>query len=214
MAICGNCKQPCSCLITEDGIWGGHEELGRNFTQVEGTGTTEDPYVIHFMDQMEFRPQTAEIMFNNVSVPNAAVHTLIVTGISSHVVYQSPRDFLIREPALTTPVYRYASGSFYIMGASATFAQATDTTANIRAIALSAILESPAGNPVEVFIGGQTSPGGNTDPLTLSCEGMSPGLFTQAPGLGSITQQFSLSLLQDSGAPLIASDIRIWMTQI
>lgn len=215
MAICGNCKQPCSCLIKEDGLWTGHTELGRNFTQVDGSGTTEDPYTIHFMDQDEFRPRTSEIAFDSFSLVSGTFTSLFSHPLAvSRPLYESPSDFLIREPSMTNTVHRYADGNFYSMGASATFSETVDATSNIRQILLVAMVESPLGNPVESILGAKTTPGGSVDPLTLSCEAFVPGIFITVGGLGGIRQQFGVILYQDSGSTLLVTDIRIWMTQI
>lgn len=215
MALCGSCKEPCSCLIQNDGVKSGHPELGRNFTQVDGKGTEENPFTISFYDQNEFRPKAMEVTFEDVLVPNGTFGiNLREEGMVTDVTYQSPNEFLIRYPSIESTVYVYASGSFYVIGATATFDQVADANTTNRVIVLVGVVESPIGNPVEVAIGAHQTPGGLTDPITVTCEGYLPGLFMEIPTLGTVSQSFNIHLYQTSGAPLMARDIKMWMAQI
>ena len=215
MPACGNCIQPCSCTISEDGIRAGHLELGRNFTQVNGSGTTDDPYVFSFLDQKEFRPRTAEIQLSSRTISSGSTHSMVLSGPDprGNLLYESPINFVVKDFSSTDNLYRYLGGNFYYIGASVTFAEAADVTSNARQMWLTSVRGNsfPASDYV---VGGQTAPGGGQDPLTLQCGGITPGIFFQVPAVGDVTVQFDLSVFQDSGSPIAMSDLKIWVTQI
>jgi hypothetical protein len=211
MPVCG-CTGACNCFISEDGYLSGHPELGRNFTQVEGNGTEANPYTFHFYDSLEFRPRTVEISVPNRTIPHDTY--MEVQGDGANIgapLYESPSQFVFNDPLIESMVL--FTGNYFVFGATATFAQAADTTAKIRKM-LIVNTRGMAGTGDNYVAGGQTTPGGSTDPITLSCETMNPGLFDVLTGLETIIGGFQVYLYQNSGAPLNVTDIRIWLTQI
>jgi hypothetical protein len=115
---------------------------------------------------------------------------------------------LLKEP--NQPDYRYIGANYYIIGASATFADqvgAVDTT-----LGRDLLLTTSLTTTTEYVIGGQTSAAITTDPVTMTVEGFVPGLFTVLPTTGSVITRFNLYVF--SGDNTTVSDIRVWITQI
>ena len=207
MAQCG-CTQGCNCFVSEDGWAAGHAELGRNFTQVEGNGSSSNPFVIHFLDSDAFRPRTAEILIDSQtfqSDPSASVERITNPG---SFIYESPLSFIVIN---ATPGIHYVAATYYMIGASVTFAETTDSTTNTQRALL---LEGDRLGGIAYAFGGQTIPGLSTDPLTLTVQGFSASIFTGVPGLPTIVNAFALSVSQSSGSPILVSNIRVWITQI
>lgn len=224
MPTCGQCTGPCNCYVTEDGFFSGNPEEGRNTTQLSGSGTTEDPYVVHFLDQEEFRPRTAEFTFSNFTMAassGADSGDIKVIGSLSpgHTVqYVSPINFIIGDPSTGGSTGydgnpRYLQGHYWIIGATITYAQAADTASDYRYL-LVAAAQGSVGSINLPVVAAQTTSGGGSDPLTLSCEGFFPGVWTPVSGLASIIQQFEVYGFQDSGGPLAVSELKVWITQI
>lgn len=212
MATCGGrCTQACSCSFSEDGF---HANLaspvnGRNFTLLDGNGTPQDPFTISFFDQEDFRPRTAEIQYQNITV-NTGVPTNATNGSA---VYESPIRFLVSA--------NKAALHYYYIGASVTFAETADASSNRKHLRLSAEIEWPLpGSVVSTVIGGQTIPGGGSDPLTLTASAYLPGvLWNWEAAFGGFdgnvyNQAFNLAVYQNSGGPVAVSDLKIWITQI
>lgn len=213
---CPGCGTECNCFVSEDGYRGGHPELGRNFTTIQGDGSADNPYVFSFLDQMEFRPRTSEFRVNNTPLPDDSVTTLIAVPGTSTILYQSPINFIYRDPEEIED-YKYIQGNFFIIGASVTFAEASDSPDNARQLVLSN-MRSNNGVNTPGGMAGQTTPGGNSDPLTLSCEALWAGTFSpiQVPGIIGVTatNAFSVHVLQRSGGPILLTDIRVWLTEV
>lgn len=222
-SLCRKCVNACNCIWSNDGIEAGHPEFGRNTNDVAGSGTTEDPFVISFLDQKEFRPRTAEINYSNLTIPSAATYKSAFsnTTSTSTLLYESSIHFVLRD--FLQPnffPYSYANLGFAMIGASVTFAQVSDTKDKIRGMVLTAV--RGLAFPAETYIlGGQTTPGGVADhpftdnnPLTLSCEGIASGVFFVNPLAPAIKQELGLYILQNSGSDLLISNIKIWMTEI
>lgn len=222
MPLCRGCVQPCDCSFSEDGFAAhrspeedtfappqANPALGRNFTLIEGNGSSLDPFVISFFDQGEFRPRTAEIQFQNIIVQTATLTTITPVGTGS-AIYQSPIQFLINS--------NRADIHYYYLGASATLADVGDPTSNRRHMALFAEVELPLpGTPFDAPVGGQSTPSGVGDPLTLTASAFVPGVlwnFEFSPDGNTYTQGFYVTLYQNSGFPLSVYDLRIWVTQI
>lgn len=213
MPACGNCSQSCNCVLSEDGFFSGHTEEGRPFTQVEGSGTTEDPYVIHFIDQELFRPKAAEIQWQDGSCPDSTggfgdLDFIADITPGSSIIYESPIKFLIDDLNNGDP--RYANSHYFIIGASVTFAETGDAQSNPKMLLI------VSGKPTTGLrvIGGQTIPGAGADPMTLSAQGYTIGRVNPIAGVGAFINQFDLWLYQDTGAAVAISNIKVWMTQI
>lgn len=219
MPLCRGCVQPCDCSFSEDGFFAhrspeegtfapppANPALGRNFTLIEGNGTSLDPFVISFFDQDGFRPRTAEIQFQDFIVQHATL-TTVQTGSA---IYQSPIQFLISDDRATI--------HYYYLGASVTFADVGDATSTRRHMALYAEVELPSpGTPFDCPVGGQSTPGGSSDPLTLTASAFVPGVlwnFEASPNGNTYTQGFYVTLYQNSGSPIAVSDLRVWITQL
>lgn len=209
MANCVTCTNPCTCTLFTDGLFAGSPELGRNFTAVEGTGSTDDPYVIHFYDQNEFRPKSAEITWKDVILPNniAQPNVLSFTPFGSYK-YQSPINFIIK-----TVSDIYLQSNFFVIGCSVTFAETADSGSSGKRIQLKTY-RGPVIGFTTVVIGGQTVAAGGGDPMTLSCQTFHPGLLQVDPSLTKPVTIFQLEVFQNSGSDILLSDIRIWMSQI
>jgi|SRR5688572_3108077 len=207
MPTCG-CVQDCNCFLSEDGFWAGHPELGRNFTLINGVGSEAEPFSVSFLDQEEFRPRTAEISFPNRLVTNDTYTQVDAGPIDSTIVYESPEPFVLKDDV---GFHRYAEPNFVIIGAAATFPESAVTTTSREML-----LENVRGQsfPGQAWIiAGQTAPG-TTDPITLSCSVMFPGVFFNVDGVGPIRQQFRIHLYQNSGASMTVTDIKLWITEI
>lgn len=211
MPVTCGCTQACNCTISEDGYLSGHPELGRNFTQIDGIGNSTDPYVFHFYDQEEFRPRAAELSVPNQNIPNNTYTNIQDSGNIASIIYQSPKTFLFNDPFIDN--LEIFEGNYFIFGATATFDQAADTSATYREMLL-INTRGISGVGDNYISGAQLTPGGSTDPITVSCETLNPGLFNSLTGLEAILGAFQVYLFQNSGAPLGVSDIRIWLTQI
>lgn|SRR5688572_4879250 len=209
MPSCG-CVQGCNCYLSEDGFWAGHPELGRNFTLVNGVGSDADPYSVSFLDQEEFRPRTAEISFPDRSVNNDTYTEVPVGPVPSTITYESPEPFVIRQ---SNGFHRYSEVNFIIIGAAATFPESAVSTTS-RQILLEDVRGGTSPLTASAWIiAGQTVPGA-ADPLTLSCSVMFPGVFFNIDGVGPLRHQFRIHLYQNSGATMVVSNIKLWITEI
>lgn len=213
MPICG-CVESCNCTVAQDGYWGNHPELGRNFSNVTGDGSSSDPFVITFLDSLEFRPRTAEIGWKDFSLVSTSSNFTPVSFTAdqdSFLIYESPIHFVVRDPFSFE--YRYSDFNYMYIGASVTFAETADASTNDRQIALANLYAEvfPATSHV---IAASQSPGGNADPLTLTCEAFWPGIFLTVTGVGNVRQEFQLYVYQNSGSNIVLSDIKIWITEI
>lgn len=213
---CPGCGAECNCHISEDGFWGGHPEMGRNFSTVQGNGTPDNPYVFSFLDQMEFRPRTAEFKVNDTVLAHNDATTLIAVPGTSTILYQSPINFIYKDP-LGVEDYKYVTGNFFIFGASVTFAETNDSINNSRVLVLSNLRHNNGVNTSGIMAA-QTTPGDSSDPITLSCEALWAGTFsfidTPSGTPTKATNAFSVHVLQRSGGPILLTDIRVWMTEI
>lgn len=222
MPLCGNCGQPCNCFISNDGLFAGagSEDLGRNFTEVSGNGSAEDPYIISFLDSEEFRPKTAEVTFENITLPIgntggngnfSRVQSANAFAPGSAIVYESPIHFLVRDSFTGDP--GYAQANFFYLGASATFSPLSDVTSNARMLVLGTSKVDP--NLDSHIIAGQTGAGGGGLSRTLTVEGYTVGTFIVSPGLQTLVQSFILWIYADTSSTSITiSNLRFWMIQI
>lgn len=204
MPQCG-CTQGCNCRISEDGILGLHTELGRNFTTVDGNGSVEDPFTIHFLDQHEYRPKSALINYDNTQA--ATDDWRNVTDGTAVVTYQTPVPFII-----SIGGFQYAQANFFIIGASVTFNEGSFATSDHRSMILVA---GKISGGIRV-IAGQTSSAAGGDPITLSCEGFTPGRFNVVGGLSAVVQGFIVFVNATSfGTSILpVNNIKVWITQI
>lgn len=225
MPTCGNCTT-CNCYVTEDGIKSVADVLGRNTTRVTGSGTTADPFEISFLDQLEFRPRTSEIhwddgpLFNSAGGGDGDWKSIGLTGAFTpdFKLYESPVVFVFRNPSsFTDHPYAYAQLNHFILGASATFAPTPgEVSTHVKQLILTAATRVSSGGFLEkIVVGGQTVPSFNNDSLTLSVEGYVPGnfLFTAGATSQAVTY-FELYAFQESGISIALSDIKVWITEI
>lgn len=208
MPLCNRCTQGCNCTLSQDGFWGEHPELGRNTSTVAGSGTEDDPYVISFIDQPDFRVGTAEIHYPVFNVPR-----FTDTGLSgiSDVEYEFPLYFLLRDPGSQT--HHYVHGNYFYIGASVTFADTGSNPLFQRRMIITSYRGDTIANADIYVAAAQTGPG-TTDPITLSAAAIIPGVFYYPPGLGAIIAGFDVFLWQDSPSDISVSNLKVWVTQL
>lgn len=236
MPTCGKCVEPCNCVFSEDGLFSGSSNIGRHFSTVTGSGSIEDPFKIHFLDQKEFYPRTAEFQFNDLNPTGGILnpYELGPTSLGSTTdpgillrltfdgmfKYQSPEQFLVTQLAFEAPDetgYPYsARGSHFLIGATITFDQTVDSGANYKQIIITDYqigkFEDDVGK--EVVVAAQIIPGGGGDPMTISAAGMTPITYYVPGGASEIHHLFKIYVNQSSGSSVVISNMRFWMTQI
>jgi hypothetical protein len=218
MPACGNCTNPCNCNFSEDGALSFSSlNLGRNFTSISGSGTEDDPYEISFLDQEEYRPKTAEINITGFTLSdstgsgnfNSVLNEADISDAS--LTYESPIKFIVRDT--TTFKFRYIQSNFFIIGASLSFPETTETTSAMKHLMITTTRTYFPTNTREV-IAAHSTPGAGGDPVTLSCAGIVSGVFSLVPVLETVIQEFFVYAYQDTGAPITITGGKIWVTAI
>lgn len=220
-----NCKciKPCNCHFTEDGLFFGNPSFGRHHTQVSGSGTTDNPFVISFADQLEYYPRTAEFQFEDISLGSAAGEgQLRELGDSegATILYQSPISFLLIHDYQFGPDTQYPEiirGSHFIVGASATFSDtANDPNGKFKQLVITSSLRgiSDEDPVIEKIIAAQSVPNIGGDPKTLTATGMTPVSFYEPSGIKGIHHIIHVYVNQNSGSSVAVSNLKVWVTQI
>lgn len=214
MPTCGQCNNPCTCLVSEDGFFANRPTDGRANTVVTGRGTPSEPFTVSFVQSEFYRPESGELKQTNTFVlPDNSVNNVSpTTGFTFGSVYQSPGSVFVSFTPVGSSVLTGSFGHFKYLGASATF------SANATGIRYMSIIGSNPWNLIDYVVAGNSSLGDSVGPSVLNCAGFTPGVFDPS-GLAPIfsntgIQAWGVGIWQTSGGNLNVTDIKFWMTTI
>lgn len=188
MARC-KCNNPCTCYIEYDGDrpntkYTSPYQYGRYNTRRSGTGSAFDPYVVEFLDSIEFQVEAGQVSTIADQVIETSNTQATLDPASMVVSYETPYEIFLALDAtdagdqILAPSYM----RFWMASAQATFVY-NGSTAGSRGIWLA--WRPPAnqtGVPViypgdgSPLVAGTSSAGSLSEDMTLSCSGFSPFL--------------------------------------
>lgn len=209
MVMCG-CISPCNCSISEDGYFGNAPSRGRANTQVTGNGSVSDPFVLSFIDSVNFRPQAAEVRYPNRTVADGTTTTISSPSspFKGIVIYQTPGLVLLAFSLFNSIVL---NAHYFIVGASVEWA-ATGPLGG-RNLWIEADTSGPNVLPNRVIAG--TSQSATNTVTVQTCSGYFPGIYTFNLDTSGFTSEFKIGVKQDGvavGIPI--SNIKFWVTTI
>lgn len=208
MAInCNACKNPCNCVVSDDGaiiLDGSYNFLdnpSRRNSVVSGNGTLANPYTVSFIDSEFYRPVVGEAVTPVQSITDSDLN--FVDLASGTVIYSSPTPASLSLRDDEALVF----GLFLVVGITVTF---TGSTTGVRKIA---ILEISAEGNVNRVIG-SSSCSADTEDLTLNASGFTMGRLVG--DLVNIVQfnRFSIAVQQSSGGALNISSASLWIASV
>jgi len=199
--------------MDEDGFFSLRPGDGRRNTTVEGSGSLEDPYVIHFQQSEFYRPPTGELRVGPIVVSTNPVAAVPIDppSVTPIPFYESPGQIFFAFPD-SSDEFAVVKGSLHLVGASATF-QANGTGARW----LSVGAARPDGNGAYIIAAdSQSALAGQ--PTELSCCGLATGLFDFSSVTSIVSNPridtFFIQVSQNSGVSLTLSNLKLWVTAI
>ena len=209
MPTCNECKNPCNCVIEEDGPYANRPNDGRRSTTVKGNGTAGDPYVISFMQSREYLPASGQITASNVPTVSGTAGIVTVNNSDPVITWESPDRVFAFFP--TGSDFTYVFERFNMVGATVTFAAHATGTRRL------AIFGTKI-DGTDFFIAGDQQLGNSSRPTVLSASGFSAGVVADSSlepaAINPRINGFGVGVYQNSGTALPISTLTFWVTTI
>lgn len=202
-----DCQNPCSCWVAPDGdsptVTGTGN--GRFNTDVNGVGTTSDPYLIGFIDSEFYLPPAGEVFSTTTKV--AANNATLDSVNFDTIVFDTPTFFFVGFPFFNISLY-VPENRFWFVHASCLFKDnGFNTGFRKLGIVFSPPYDQAAGATFlvagkTVFMG-TAPPTGNSD-VYASCSGFVPQEIAGNNSNGF----FYVVVYQNSGSPMNIQEAR------
>lgn len=213
------CNNPCTCYFEYDGDrpntnYTQPYQYGRYSTRRTGSGTTNDPYVIEFLDSEEFQVEAGQIRPNQDLVLTSGLTTAVIGY--TQIDYETPHEiFLAVDIHVTDPYVFPSRHKFWLVSAQADFIYNGSTSGTKR---LYIQWHPPAdnyGSLFEIVVAGTSTTQGIAEDITLSCSGLMTFVdVVEKPFFYGQGGNIRVTVQQTSGSNATVRNVRLTLVAI